>query len=1024
MSNNLKDLYQKAKRRNAKPNFDKICKVLREEIDMCDRVYCVVDALDECPFRQELIAEILNLRPDKLSLLITSRQIDGESRGHTYNCDICGSTENVIYYHCNICNNRDFDLCLSCKEKKLWCKDKSHTLSEPNDGVEIEIRTPNADLERYVQWEISKEIRDYGSKSWDSRSYSSRPGTTRFGRKCQKDPELLKRIPAVVVEKANGRFLYAKLFMDSLKSKQTLRHIQDTLDDFPDEVNDIYKNILQRISDQKVAADRTLGLKVLSRIVSAHRPLSLAELQHVLAVEPGATVLDRYLDYDLEEILSSTAGLITVDSDKNAVRLIHTTLQEYFNHENNRNQWFPHAEVEMAGACLTYLNFDDFSNFSVTEEDFDAKKEEYPFLAYASQYWGVHVHDAGFAPEIQAAAVKLIKEPRRVAAYIRAAWYIDRGSASWDVRKEVDGLHVCAWFGLASVIPALDQADLDVDVQETTYGQTPLMYGCRAGHVEVVQELLNLGASVNIVSDRGRTALFEAILHNRERVVDVLLKRKDLLINAINEKEYGRTALILGVRLGRINIVAGLLEHDDIDVNQQDSHGTTALYLATFKGDVSSVQLLLRKPGIDVNLGDSMSGRSPLILAAERNNTAIVELLLENGADPMVRDRQGGGTAILRAADYGRISVIETMLKHKVNLHCIDADGRTVLHGASAHGWSNVVRSLVANGLDPNGRDLHDLTPLHEACCKGQDGAVKVLLEVGADKSLEDCFKRTPYTCAWQYGNLQIMKILEPDNNDNPSPTMTLPNVDKLPIWSLAKLGLLDLITKASTEREDEFTETEHGSNNTALHWAVLAKQDEILEFFLETNKLPTNSLNTHHRTPLHLAAIQGNLTGTQKLLNNPTTNPNLKDKWGATALYLAQSNQQIPVAIALIGAGAEIDTTKIDVQTLFFAAIEHNNLAAATALIERGRADVLGRNPEGMTPLQLAKESDNKGGEMIQLLKSSKSFYHKVEDGTRQEREEKKKSSVALRELMGLPSPKDWGIEIPILTRPVGILS
>ena len=1016
VSDDLRDLYKKAKRRNAKPRLEQVRQILLAEIARCNRVYCVVDALDECSFRQELLSEILNLVPAKLSLLITSRQIDSESQGDSFNCDICGSTGNVIYYHCGICNDQDFDLCIDCKEKNLWCKDRSHALLEPYDSVQMDIRTPDAELERYVQWEICKEINDYGSKSWDTRSFSIRPGMTRFGRKCQKDPGLLRRIPGIVVQKANGRFLYAKLFMDSLKSKQTFRHIQDTLDDFPDEVNDIYDGILQRISDQKVAADRILGLKALSRIVCAHRPLSLSELQHVLSVEPGATVFDRYLDYDQEEILSSTAGLVTVDSDKNAVRLVHTTLQEYFNQGDNRNRWFPRAEIEMAGACLTYLNFDDFSTLSEREDDFDAQKTTFPFLAYAAQYWGVHVHDAGFDPEIQAAAVELIRETRRLTAYIRAAWYIDQGSASWDVRKEVDGLHVCAWFGLSSIMPALDPAELDIDVQESTYGQTPLMYACRAGHVEMVQELLNLGASINIVSARGRTALFEAILHNREHVVDVLLSRRGLCINAVNIKEYNRTALLLAVRLGHVNITASLLEHSDININQPDSSGITALYLASFKNNVPIVRLLLQKPEIKVNWGDTMSGRSPLIIAAERNHTDIVELLLEKGADPMIKDRQGGGTALLRAADYGRISVIETMLQHQVNLHCRDDDGRTIMHGACAHGRSDIVRFLRANGLDPNARDKSGLTPLHEACCEGEIEVVKVLLEIGAERSLQDSFNRTPFTCAWQHGHLSIMRILKPDDDDNKSNSQVLPNAEKLPIWSLAKLGYLNLVEKTCRERDIEISGVEPCTGNTALHWAVLARHDDILRFLLDSGKLSTNSISAHGRTPLHLAASQGNLNATQELLKyDPKLD--LEDRWGARALYLAQSNHQMNVALALIEAGAKIDTDKIDSQGMFFAAIELNNVPAADALINRGRADVLCRNHEGMTPLQLAKANDN--GEMIQLLRSSKSFYHAVEES-----EERKRSLASIKELMALPSPKDWGIDIPVHTKPIGITS
>ena len=48
-------------------------------------------------------------------------------------------------------------MCLSCKEKNLACKDFSHILSEPYDSVDLKIRTPDADLEGYVHWEVNRE---------------------------------------------------------------------------------------------------------------------------------------------------------------------------------------------------------------------------------------------------------------------------------------------------------------------------------------------------------------------------------------------------------------------------------------------------------------------------------------------------------------------------------------------------------------------------------------------------------------------------------------------------------------------------------------------------------------------------------------------------------------------------------------------------------------------------------------------------------------------------------------------------
>ena len=51
----------------------------------------------------------------------------------------------------------------------------------------------------------------------------------------------------MIVDRADGRFLLARLYLDSLRSKQTLRHIQETLDSFPADLNDIYAEAIQRI---------------------------------------------------------------------------------------------------------------------------------------------------------------------------------------------------------------------------------------------------------------------------------------------------------------------------------------------------------------------------------------------------------------------------------------------------------------------------------------------------------------------------------------------------------------------------------------------------------------------------------------------------------------------------------------------------------------------------------------------------------------------------------------------------------
>ena len=975
VSRELLELHRKARRiGNAEPGIKDIRKILYAEILNYKRIYLVVDALDECNFYYELHDELRNLAPEKLSLMITSRRIEEGPPTQEVICDLCEKPNLRIHFQCNQCDKK-VDLCMDCKGMNP-CTDKSHGLVEPYEERVIDIRIPDEDLERYVNFEIGKDV-GYGSRLWDERIHRSRPRATTFARKCQKEPELLKRIPAVIVDKADGRFLYAKLYMASLKAKQTTEQIKATLKTFPDDLNELYAENLQRIQ-QQTRTFRELGFKVLSQIVCARRPLTLAELQQLLATEPGDCDYNTERDFEKQDILSSTAGLITINGDKQVVQAVHLTLHAYLDRPDIRQKWFPLAEREMASACLTCLSFDAFSEPTQDNEEFEAKKEQYPFIAYASRYWGAHVLDAGPDPYIEAKTMQLVNDPKRIAAYTEIAWSTDRGSAnSWDVRgKGIDGLHVSAWFGLTSMVAALLQDGHDVDVQETTYGQTPLIYACRAGHLDVVVQLLDHGASVKQSSLRGRTPMFEAIDRGHEEIVNHLLMVKELDINAVQPTHSNRTALMLAADLANFSIVACLLNRPGIDVNQEDSFGRTALFFATVKGSYIIVKQLLQHPGIDVNRADNLVGRSPLIIAAARNHYEIVELLLEEGADPMLKDRQGGGTAMYRAIDNGHMPVIKTMLKYdNVNPRCLDDDGRSLLHAASASGQLEIIQLLKEKGLDLNAQDNYGLTPLHGASRHGKPEVAKVILELGGDPAIKDDFGRTPLTVAWQYGQTQTKNILEGKVTTAQGSSTSIPNARNLPLWSLSRMGLVNIIQETIASGMSDPLMREPISDNTVLHCAMEAGKIDILRILLQNDHASIDHVNRLLRTPLHIAAVTGNLDALTELFKYHAQ-LDRTDIWGDTPLSLAQSNERWPIAISLIEQGAEIDKQKIDIKRMLFAGIELSNIKVVKLLLNLG-ADVLSRNLEGITAIQLAQEMGS--DKMIRVLQSSPSFYYKA---------------------------------------------
>ena len=622
----------------------------------------------------------------------------------------------------------------------------------------------------------------------------------------------------------------------------------------------------------------------------------------------------------------------------------------------------------MARACLTYLDLEDLSSPSPNDEELESRKKKYPLVAYASQYWGDHVREAGANIDIEN-VMRLVDDYDRVAGCVQAAWYMESYCANaWDVHKGICGLHVCAWFGLSSIIPELDKNDFEVDVEEPIFGQTPLIYACRRGHVEAAKALLEWGASVNKITLKGTTAMFEAIRENKAKIVELLLTREDLDLNAVLVQNYERTALMLAARQNHSNIVQLLLKHPKIKVNAQDTYGWTALSLAAHRGHLNTTKILLRKPEIDANLVNAF-GQSALMLAAEMNKTEIVELLLRNGADPMLRVRQGGATAVLLAAGSDATSVIETMMKNGVDLDCLDDDRRGLLHHASAKGCPAVVHflsKLKPEWLDVNSKDMNGQTPLHDACSSSRGESTKVveaLLELpGINPAVKDNFDRSCIEIAWQHGYIKIMDIL------SKRVATFVPDEQKLPLWSLAKCGFSDILhTQKLTIPSKMVSEKEPGTQNTALHWAVISNQLEILRLLLHSDASPDHQ-NRQGRTPLHLAAVKGNLSATQELLVCHA-DFNIKDTWGQTAFYIAQQNRHYDVALTLVEVGAAISITQVEKQRLFFAAVRSKKLTAVMILLDQG-AHVLGRTPEGFTALQLAKDVDD--ADLIRFLRST----------------------------------------------------
>ena len=201
------------------------------------------------------------------------------------------------------------------------------------------------------------------------------------------------------------------------------------------------------------------------------------------------------------------------------------------------------------------------------------------------------------------------------------------------------------WFeGVKDMDAALrcldDGADVNYRSESDTTALTDLsVWDC----ITEIRQLLNRGALVDLPGTKNETALIKASRYGHSRAVKLLLDH-GANVNYITERG-GALTVTKNLSVSKSLPVIELLIKHGIDVNQGTSSGETKLHSACKYGEVSIVKLLL-KSGDDVNARCD-GGKTPLMEAVYVNDTLgmyydkkkIIKLLIEHGAALELKDK-------------------------------------------------------------------------------------------------------------------------------------------------------------------------------------------------------------------------------------------------------------------------------------------------------------------------------------------------------------------------------------------------
>jgi len=288
---------------------------------------------------------------------------------------------------------------------------------------------------------------------------------------------------------------------------------------------------------------------------------------------------------------------------------------------------------------------------------------------------------------------------------------------------------------------------------------------------------------------------------------------------------------------------------------------------------------------------------------------------------------------------------------------------------------------LDANPKIVKMRDQQGRLPLSEAVEYGaygddKTGMIGLLVARGADVNAPDDQQgQTPLVLAVSRGNDRDGTILNFLVSKGAS--LTAFGTDgQTPLQAAARGGDVDLVNRLLSKGVD--VNLRGGTGDTALHAAVASSQVKVVRALINSGA-DVNLRNSRGDTPLHLAMRLCGLPGSAAASHGGNgffytsfsyspaagSNPNediraallargaqvgLRDQYGLTPLLYALLNRDKAGRVLMLQHHAPVDT-----QAAFLTAAALDNVPALTRLAAANPGLVIGRAPNGATPLHVA---------------------------------------------------------------------
>lgn len=324
-------------------------------------------------------------------------------------------------------------------------------------------------------------------------------------------------------------FLLPALQINNILGQTNLDEVRHALETLPRGLAENLAATIERIKKQHSESETRsrLAFLVLKWLSTVRRPITTQELRHAIATQPGIGTLKLGAFTDPKFFVECCFGLTVIDKETSVVRLVHFSVNEFL-HEK-REELFDNPDSSLAASCLTYMAIAAPGLGTV---------QEWPFWDYAACYWGIHAENSCDGPA-EAPLRSFAFSPARLKAWVgyvlSKQWArSDRSSGLWllnFIAPDPSALHLASIFGLEQTIVECLERGIDVNKQDAT-GATPLMLAAAIGRESILNLLLSRhDVDINALEGEGKTALTHAAENKCVGAVRLLLDTPGINVN-------------------------------------------------------------------------------------------------------------------------------------------------------------------------------------------------------------------------------------------------------------------------------------------------------------------------------------------------------------------------------------------------------------------------------------------------------------------------------------------------------------